>query len=359
VNEEGERMAPVQFKDYYDILGVERTADQKDIKKAFRKKARESHPDVNRDDPNAEATFKDVNEAYEVLSDSEKRAMYDRYGADWQRYRDAGFDATSGPEPGGQTFTSGDFEQWFTGDSDGGFTRTTRSGGSGGFSDFFNLLFGQDGARTRGFQQATMPVRGQDLEVDASVTLPEAYHGTSRRLTVRAPKLCDLCDGSGVVRGAMCPRCDGTGEILEPRTLEVKIPAGVRTGSRVRISGQGGPGQHGGAPGDVYLKVTVSKDPRFERDGDNLRTTVDVPLYDAMLGGEVRVPTMNGSVMLTVPPETQSGKTFRLRGKGMPRLGHPDHKGDLLAKVEVRIPTGLSGREKELFGELRSLRHQA
>lgn len=353
-------MSPVQFKDYYDILGVERTADQKEIKKAFRKKARESHPDVNRDDPAAEAKFKDINEAYEVLSDSEKRAMYDRYGADWQRYRDAGFDATSGPEPGaGQTFTTGgDFEQWFTGDT-GGFTRTTHTGGSNGFSDFFNLLFGQDGARTRGFQQATMPVRGQDLEVDTSVTLQEAYRGTARRLTVRAPKTCDLCDGSGTVRGAMCPRCDGTGEMLEPRTLEVKIPAGVRTGSRVRIRGQGGPGQHGGAPGDVYLKVTVTGDSRFERDGDNLRTTVDVPLYDAVLGGEVRVPTMTGSVMLTIPPETQSGKTFRLRGLGMPRLGKPDQKGDLLAKVEIRLPTQLTERERELFTELRKLRHNA
>jgi DnaJ-class molecular chaperone len=353
-------MSPVQFKDYYDILGVDRKADPKDIKKAFRKKARESHPDVNRDDPGAEAKFKDINEAYEVLSDSEKRAMYDRYGADWQRYRDAGFDATNGPQPGatGQTFTGGgDFEQWFTG-SDGGFTRTTRtSGGAGGFSDFFNLLFGQDGARTRGFQQATMPVRGQDLEVSATVTLDEAYRGTARRLTVRAPKVCDLCDGTGVVRGAMCPRCDGTGEIMEPRTIEVKIPAGVRTGSRVRISGQGGPGQHGGAAGDVYLLVTVSPDPRFERDGDNLRTTIDVPLYDAVLGGEARVPTMTGSVMLTVPPETQSGKTFRLRGKGMPKLGRASEHGDLLAKVEITIPRHLSEREQELFGELRQLRH--
>ena len=354
-------MSPVQFKDYYDILGVERTADQKDVKKAFRKKARENHPDVNRDDPGAEARFKDINEAYEVLSDSEKRAMYDRYGTDWQRYRDAGFDATSGPQPGagaGQTFTGGDFEQWFTGDS-GGFTRTTHSGGSGGFSDFFNLLFGQDGARTRGFQQATRPVRGQDLEVAVNVTLEEAYHGTSRRLTVRAPKVCDLCDGTGVVRGAMCPRCDGTGEILEPRTLEVKIPAGVRTGSRVRVSGQGGPGQHGGASGDVYLLVSVASDPRFERDGDNLRATVEVPLYDAVLGGEVRVPTMTGSVMLTIPAETQSGRTFRLRGKGMPKLGRAGQRGDLLVKAEVRIPTGLREREKELFGELRELRHKA
>lgn len=351
-------MSPVDFKDYYAILGVDRSADQKEIKRAFRKKARESHPDVNRDNPAAEAQFKDVNEAYEVLSDTDKRAMYDRYGADWQRYRDAGFDATSGPEPG-QGFSpgGGDFEQWFT-DGSGGYTYTTgqAGGGSGGFSDFFNLLFGQDGGRARGFQQAARPVRGQDLEVGATVSLAEAYHGTTRRVTVRAPKPCDLCDGTGLVRGAMCPRCDGSGEVLEPRTIEVRIPAGVRTGSRVRARGQGGPGQHGGASGDVYLRVTVSPDPRFEREGDTLRTTVDVPLYDAILGGEVRVPTMTGSVMLTIPPETQSGRSFRLRGKGMPRLGKPDQRGDLLARVNVRIPTDLTDTERQRFAELRDLR---
>ncbi len=352
-------MAPVQFKDYYAILGVDRTADQKELKRAFRKKARESHPDVNRDNPDAETQFKDINEAYEVLSDSEKRAMYDRYGADWQRYRDAGFDASSGPGPGAPQGAPGDFEQWFTGSpGGGGFTYTTTTGGgdTGGFSDFFNLLFGRDGGRPGGFQRAVTPVRGQDLEVNATIALEEAYRGTTRRLTVRAPKVCDLCDGSGVVRGAMCPRCDGSGEILEPRTIEVKIPAGVRTGSRVRVRGQGGPGQHGGAAGDVYLIVAVADDARFERSGDNLRTIVEVPLYDAVLGGEVRVPTMTGQVALTLPPETQSGKVFRLRGKGMPRLGRPSEHGDLLARAEVVIPTQLSEEEKRRFTELRNLR---
>lgn len=352
-------MAPVQFKDYYAILGVNRDTDQKEIKRAFRKKARESHPDVNRDDPNAEATFKDINEAYEVLSDTEKRAMYDRYGADWQRYRDAGFDATSGPDPSAYQ-SAGDFEQWFTGSPGGGsFTYTTSSSSgtdNGGFSDFFNLLFGRDGARSAGFQRTVTPIRGQDLEIGASISLEEAYHGTTRRVTVRAPRICDLCDGNGVVRGAMCPRCDGSGEMLEPRTIEVKIPAGVTTGSRVRVRGQGGPGQQGGASGDVYLNVTVTPDPRFERSGDNLRTTVKVPLYDAILGGEVRVPTMTGSVMLTIPEETQSGRTFRLRGKGMPKLGKQDQKGDLLVKVEVTIPTHLTDDERRRFTELRNLR---
>ncbi|MDQ4044932.1 MAG: J domain-containing protein, partial [Chloroflexota bacterium] len=153
-----------------------------------------------------------------------------------------------------------------------------------------------------------------------------------------------------------CPRCDGSGELVEPRTLEVKIPAGVRTGSRIRVRGQGGPGQNTGAPGDVYLQVTVADHPRFERTGDHLRTTVHVPLYDAVLGGEARVPTMTGEVVLTIPPETQSGKVFRLRGKGMPKLGKPNQHGDLLVTVEVTIPTDLSDEEKHRFTELRNLR---
>lgn len=348
-------MAPVQFKDYYSILGVNRDADQKEIKRAFRKKARENHPDVNRDSPDAEAKFKDINEAYEVLSDSEKRSMYDRYGADWERYRDAGFDSSSTSGSSGPYQSAGDFEQWFTG-STGTTYRRTSSGGSGGFSDFFNLIFGQNGGRGAGFQQTVTPARGQDLETDASVTLEEAYRGTARRITVRAPRLCDLCDGSGVVRGAMCPRCDGSGEMLEPRTIEVKIPAGVKTGSRVRARGQGGPGQHGGPSGDVYLNVTVTPDRRFERSGNNLRTTVQVPLYEAVLGGEAQVPTMDGRVVLTIPAETQSGRTFRLRGKGMPVLGSADQRGDLLATVEIALPTDLSDDERQRFTELRNLR---
>lgn len=355
-------MAPVQFKDYYAILGVPRGSDQKEIKRAFRKKAREHHPDLNQDNPEAETKFKEVNEAYEVLSDSDKRSMYDRYGSDWKRYKDAGFDAASGPEPTSRTQEPGDFEQWFTGStgssfSSGGTTFTSSAeGGSRGFSDFFNLLFGQDGARTTGFQQHVTPVRGEDIEVDVSISLAEAMEGTLRRLTVRAPRLCDLCDGSGVVRGAMCPRCDGSGQLLEPRTLEVKVPAGVSTGSRVRIRGQGGPGQHGGAAGDVYLRVQVQPNRQFERTGDNLRTTVHVPLYTAVLGGEVTVPTMTGHVVLTIPPETQSGRTFRLRGKGMPQLGSPENRGDLLVRTEIDIPTKLSDTERDLFSQLRNLR---
>ncbi len=355
-------MSKVQFKDYYATLGVARSADAKDIKQAFRTKARQHHPDVNRDNPDAETRFKELNEAYEVLSDREKRSMYDRYGADWQRYKDAGFDATSGPGRSSSTQPPGDFGQWFTGSSgqtftSGGSTFTTSPGReSGGFSDFFNLLFGQDSSRSSGFQQRTIPVRGQDLEADVTVSLEEARVGTDRRLTVRVPKQCNLCDGTGIVRGAMCPRCDGSGNLLEPRTLEVKIPAGVNTGSRVRVRGQGGSGQHGAAAGDVYLRVKVDPDDRFERRGDDLLSTVHVPLYTALLGGEVPVTTATGRVMLTIPPETQPGRSFRLRGKGMPRLSAADRTGDLLVRVEIDIPTDLSHQERDLLSQLRDLR---
>lgn len=351
-------MPPVQFQDYYGILGVDRTADADAIRRAFRKKAREHHPDVNRDVPEASERFREVNEAHDVLSDPEKRAMYDRFGQDWQRYRDAGFDAstpTGARSRASGSATSADFEQWFTGTTGTPF-ETSGSDSGRGFSDFFNLVFGQDGGRANRASRRPVPVRGQDIEVETGITLDEAARGTTRRLTVRAPQRCDLCDGTGTVRESMCPRCDGTGTKMEPRTIEVAIPAGVATGSRVRARGQGGAGQHGGPAGDVYLKVSVAPSDAFQRSGDDLRTTVKVPLYTAMLGGEVKVPTLASPVMLTVPPETRNGRVFRLRGKGMPRVGAADQRGDLLAVAEVELPTALSDDERELFARLRNLR---
>lgn len=359
-------MAPVQFKDYYNALGVDRTATEADIKAAFRKKARELHPDVNRDDPHAEERFKEINEAYEVLSDAEKRRMYDRFGEDWQRYRDAG---VSPDDMGGTTGRARpeDFETWFTGGTGGAGTPSgswewnERGGfreGNGRFSDFFNLLFGQEGTATGGRTRFSRPhpVRGDDLEVKTEVTLEEAAHGGSRQLTLQTPTPCATCGGSGVARGVMCPTCDGTGTVMKTKTLEVKIPKGVRTGSRVRMAGQGGAGSNGGPNGDVYLVIEVLPSSRFERSGDNLKTTVRVPLYTAVLGGETVVPTLNGRVALTVPAGTQNGQTFRLRGKGMPKSGRKDAHGDLLASVEVDLPANLSAEEKELFTRLKNLR---
>lgn len=351
----------VSFKDYYNVLGVARDADVKAVRTAFRNRAKEMHPDVNRDDPTAEEKFKDLNEAFEVLSDPGKRKMYDRFGEDWKRYQDAGVSADDGYRGGsgfgpGRQATTEDFGTWFAGENG---TFTFESADSGGrFSDFFNLLFGaQQSASGRVRQAAARPRRGDDLEAPTTITMEEAASGTQRRLTVRTPETCTLCHGSGEVRGGMCPRCDGSGTIQAMKELEVTIPKGVRTGSRVRVSGKGGPGVNGGPAGDVYLMIRIVPHPRFERVGDDLIETVRIPLYAAILGGEVVVPTINGQVALTIPAGTQPGRQFRLRGKGMPRLGSASGEaGDLRVKTEIELPSDLTDQERTLFEQLRALR---
>ena len=309
----------MEYKDYYKILEVPRSADAKEIKKAFRRLARKYHPDVNKDNKAAEEKFKEINEAYEVLSDSEKRRMYDKFGSEWSRYQQAGgrpedFDWSrwAGTAPGGgrsRGVQYGDFD-----DLQGLF--------GGGFSDFFQQLFGggQSGYYTR-------PRQGQSYEQPVTITLQEAYQGAKRILQ------------------------------LQGRRLEVKIPQGATTGTRVRIAGAGTAGARGGASGDLYLVVEVHPDARFERRGDDLHTEVPVDLYVALLGGEVAVPTLSGrAVMLHIPPETQNRKVFRLRGKGMPHLGHVRQHGDLYARVQVQLPQHLTRKERQLFAELKDSR---
>lgn len=361
----------VQFKDYYKALGVERNADEAAIRKAYRKLARKHHPDVNPGNPEAEERFKEINEAYEVLSDQAKRKLYDRYGEDWQRYREAGFTgeepAGRAPGPGGVPPT--DFGTWFAGQGGrpgqpggeyGTFTFNAGEEEAGGFSDFFQTLFGsQRGRAGRGTFTPPRPRthRGEDLEVTVDVSFDEAFHGATRTFEIQAGETCPTCGGTGFARGATCPTCDGTGVVPRTKTIEVRIPAGVATGSRIRVAGQGGPGVAGGPPGDVYLVVTVRPDPRFEREGDNLRTEVEIPLYTALLGGETVVPTPTGRVALTIPAETQSGRVFRLRGQGMPQLKGPKgQRGDLFARARVVLPTDLTERERSLFEQLRQMR---
>lgn len=342
----------MEFKDYYKILGVPRDADEKTIKAAYRRLARKYHPDVNKGDPQAEEKFKEINEAYEVLKDPEKRAKYDQFGADWERYQQAA---------GAQAETT-DFFEWLFGSRPGAESRYERRERAGqGFSDFFDLLFGDLGetfGRTGTRERRRVrhrPQRGQDYEHPIEVTLREAYHGATRRLDVKVDERCPACGGSGLNGRGICMTCHGTGFVSRTKTLEVKIPPGVRDGSRIRIAGQGGPGIDGGPPGDLYLRVVLLPDPRFELDGDNLRTEVEVPLYTAVLGGEVVVPTLDRPVVLRIPPETQNGQVFRLRGKGMPSL-KGDHRGDLLVRVKVVLPTKLTPEERQLFERLRALR---
>ena len=371
-------MAAVQFKDYYQTLGVERGADEKAVRAAFRTLARKHHPDLNPGDKAAEERFKEINEAYEVLTDAEKRKLYDRFGEDWQRYRDAGF---TGDEPAGRPGATrggidpNDFGAWYSGQTGGAgggpspagstqWTTFTASDGDDaeGFSDFFQTLFGTRGGGGRGRAATSArtrlrPSRGEDIEVAVEVGFDEAFRGARRTLQLQAPEVCPTCGGAGYVRESICPTCDGTGMTSRTRTLEVSIPPGVATGSRVRIAGQGGPGDGGGPKGDVYLLITVRPDARFEREGDNLRTEVDVPVATAALGGETVVTTPTGRVALTIPAETQAGRIFRLRGQGMPKLKGPKgERGDLLARARIVVPTGLTERERELFEELRRLR---
>jgi len=320
----------MEFKDYYQVLGLKPGADEKEIKSAFRRLARKYHPDVNPNDPKAEERFKEINEAYEVLSDAEKRRKYDQmrqqYEA-WQRAggQPGGFDWSRWAAGAGAGAPGGvhveyvtpedlrDFQDIF-GDL-GGF-------GAGGFSDFFEQFFGGTSRAAR----QPRPRRGRDVEQPIQITLEEAFHGGTRRLR----------------------REDGT-------TIEVRIPRGIDTGKRIRVRGEGAPGVAGGERGDLYLRVEVLPHPVFERRGDDLYVKVPVDLYTAVLGGEVEVPTLTGKVMLRIPPGTQNGKIFRLRGQGMPRLRKPDERGDLFAEVVVRIPTDLGAEERRLFEQLRAL----
>jgi curved DNA-binding protein len=319
----------MEYKDYYKTLGVAKDAKPEEIKKIYRKLARQYHPDLNPGNKASEEKFKDINEAYEVLSDPAKRQKYDQFGSQWQQYTGGGgrpqdFDWTQWTaRPGGgqtytRTMTQEDLEHMFGG-----------SGGFGGFSDFFEALFGGLGRQPGGAYQtrSTRASRGQDSEHTVQVSLQDALHGTT----------CSLEWEGG-------------------KRIEAKIPPGVKTGSRIRLSGQGPAGAGGGPSGDLYLKVEVLPHPSFTRDGDDLKTSVPVDLYTAVLGGSIQVPTLEKSVALTIPPETANGKVFRLRGLGMPNLKNPKERGNLYVTVQVQLPRDLSQQERELFEKLHLLR---
>jgi curved DNA-binding protein len=314
----------MDYKDYYQILGVDKNADEKAIKKAYRSLARQYHPDVNPGDQTAERRFKEINEAYTVLSDKEKREKYDRFGAQWQQYDRAGvnpqdwqgFGGFGGRQGQQRQMTPEEMEQIF-----GGMGRGMAGGmGGSGFSDFFESLFGggrrsAQGTPFDGFTRQSQ----QPTETPVQISLEEAFRGTQRTLV----------------------RADG-------QRIEANIPPGVKSGSKVRMSGAAG-------QGDLYLRIEVLPHAQFRRDGDDLTVTVTLDLYTAVLGGEAQVPTLERPVMLSIPPGTQNGKRFRLRGLGMPNLKHPKQRGDLYAEVQVTIPSQLSSQEQRLFEELRRL----
>lgn len=320
----------MEYQDYYKILGVSKNATQDEIKKAYRKLARKYHPDVNPDDKTAEEKFKEINEAHEVLSDKEKRQKYDRFGKQWQQYQRSGgrpedFDwsqwASSGRSgsQGYRTVTPEEFESMFGG------------GGLGGFSDFFEALFGGSGAfRSAGFggrSRQTSPRRGGDTEYPIQVTLQEAFNGTNRSLQYEGG-----------------------------RTIQAKIPPGVRSGSRVRLSGQGQPGTSGGVAGDLFLKIEVLPDKKFQRDGDNLRINIPVDIFTLVLGGEIPVSAIDKTVQLKIPKGTPNGKIFRLRGLGMPKLRKPKERGALLVTVNAEIPQDLNEEEIKLMEQWKAIR---
>lgn len=341
-------------RDFYEILGVSKGVDPKDLKRAYRKLAMKYHPDRNPDDKDADAKFKEATEAYEVLGDAQKRAAYDQYGHAAVDGQGAGY--------GG--------------------------GGNGNFSDIFGDVFGDIfGAGGRGGRGRAGPQRGSDLRYTLELSLEEAVRGAEKQIRIPTLSACGVCDGSGAKPGTSvktcptchgqgqvrmqqgffsvqqtCPTCRGQGTIIEDpctschgrgvkedtKTLSVKIPAGVDTGDRIRLSGEGEAGSMGGPAGDLYVQVSVREHNLFQREGRNLYCEVPISIVDAALGGELEVPTLDGRVKLKIPAETQSGKSFRLRGKGVApvRGGGP---GDLLCRVQVETPVNLTSAQRELL----------
>lgn len=324
-------------KDYYSILGVKRDATELEIKQAYRRLARKHHPDVNPGDKSAEAKFKEINEAYEVLSNKEKRQKYDQYGDQWEH-------ADQFAQAGRQGKTTWDFGQG----SGQGF-RFER----GNLDDILGDVLHGFGASRR-----ARPAHGQDIEYPVEVTLEEAFQGSTRTLSFEAEEACPSCRGTGRKQNNVCIACRGAGVTPQMKRIEVKIPSGVRDGSRIRIAGKGEPGYAGGQSGDLYLMISVKPHELFQRKDDDLYIDVSVPLTTAILGGEVEVPTLKGKVALKIPPESQNGRTFRLTGQGMPHLGSSS-RGDLLAKVNVMLPTRLTAEEKKLFEQLSQLRQSS
>jgi DnaJ-class molecular chaperone len=361
----------MDYKDYYKVLGTSRSASTDEVKKAFRQLARKYHPDVNPGNKQAEARFKEINEAYEVLSDPDKRRKYDTLGPNWQEQFGPAATTARGRSPfSARTRTSTSSGSSGSAGSSGSYDFADPTG----FSDFFEALFGRRPAggagagagATRGRTATTGTAgssgtfsgsgslnRGEHVEQPVEITLREAYAGARRLYTIQQLETCATCSGTGKVGGRVCTVCGGSGLIDRERRITVNIPAGVDTGVKVRVAGEGQPSATGGPRGDLYLNVTVKPDPQFERHGDDLIMEAQAPLTTAMLGGELTLTTIDGKrITLTIPPETQNGQMFRVSGKGMPKP-NSEARGNLLVRVQVKLPQRLNERERQLFEELR------
>jgi DnaJ-class molecular chaperone len=351
----------MEFRDYYKTLGVERNASQAQIKSAYRKLARKFHPDVNPNNKDAERQFKEINEAYQVLSDAEKRKKYDELGADWERgaseeevYRR--YAQGRGPEFGGNTAGGfSDFFERFFGNLGGGFA----SGAGGGFQRF---EFGDELKES---------ARGRDLESEVRISVRDAVHGARRRLEFTSEDQCDVCGGTGmtarqenrgrtrIIRSAEpCSKCGGRGSIRAHRALEVTIPPGVSEGSRIRLKGQGGRSSRPGQNGDLFLVTHVEPSGPFLLSGRDVRAQLPVWDYEAALGAEVTTPTLDGKIALRIPAGSQGGRVLRLKGKGLPARAK-ESAGDLLYELKVLAPTEMTEEERRLlqqFAERRRAR---
>jgi DnaJ-class molecular chaperone len=334
----------MNYKDYYAILGVPKGTAEKDIKSAYRKLARKWHPDANpQNAKEAEEKFKEISEAYEVLGDAEKRKKYDLLGPDWQQ-------AARQAEQQRRYRTSDGVEFDF-----GDFGNETGSGGPSGFSDFFDMFFSGVGRRQT-TQTTNVARRGQDLETTIELGLRDVYDGGKKAVSLQIEDVCPRCRGTGTEGGRLCPQCHGTGRLLIPKKFEVTIPKGIGEGQRIRLAGQGGVGLNGGPNGDLYLIVKAIQDPTYKRKGDDLYVDLPVSIYDLLLGGEVKVPTLGGQVAMTIPEGTQNNRLLRLSGKGMPRV-KTGGSGDQYVRLIGQLPQSLTDKEKQLIKELASMRN--
>lgn len=334
------------IKDYYQVLGVKRGDSDDEIKKAYRKLARKFHPDLNPGDKAAEEQFKQLQEAYDVLSNPEDRKLYDQYGENWRAVKSGAGAPPPGWERAQRSTRTGapetDFNFDYSGDF-GGFR-----GGSGEGFDIFEEIFN----RARGGRAARRG-RGRDIEAELELSLEEAHRGGRRTLQMQTAEVCPTCNGSGVVDGKTCPTCGGSGEVLRPKSIEVNIPAGVRDGSTIRLAGQGGAGSNGSEPGDLYLHIRLRPHPRFRVNGDDLEVELAIAPSEAALGAKVEAPTIDGKVELTVPPGTNTGQRLRLRGQGLNK--RKGGRGDEYVRMKIVVPKELSAEERRLYEELQRI----